>query len=96
MLAVRGGRRVMGRWNHNIGHERIVPEPHACLLYPPVMTVHSVFFAKSRRFADPSFIREGAVEALPLALGVVGLAAAARCACRATRVSEPSHEIAHS
>ena len=27
VLAVRAG--VMGRWNRNVGHERLIPEPHA-------------------------------------------------------------------
>ena len=37
VLGVRGG--VVGLWNRNIGHERLVPEPHAYSVHPPVAAV---------------------------------------------------------
>ena len=38
VLAVRGG--VTGRWNRNIGHERLVLEPHAYSVQPPLGQCH--------------------------------------------------------
>ena len=34
VLGVRGG--VVGLWNRDIDHERLIPEPHAYSVHPPV------------------------------------------------------------